>query len=212
MSRSSETVSALPRKVDRRQVVHGRCFIGGRGRKPDGDGLDAIDHHCAALQVDSTATQVLYPYRRLPPCSVSLKAARAWISPKFFRSSTCGLIIDQPDARYGRTREASRDPTILRRLVWRRAGHAAAPREKLLPEAELRLRARTLNEHIDSVSLYAGEEGEKQHLITELKDVLRIMRQIVGTHHTAYVHHSGLRLVHNHCPHSDRRSDILGAI
>ena len=143
---------------------------------------------------------------------MSLKAARAWISPKFFRSSTCGLIIDQPDARYGRTREASRDPTILRRLVWRRAGHAAAPREKLLPEAELRLRARTLNEHIDSVSLYGGEEGEKQHLITELNDILRIMRQIVGTHHTAYVHHSGLRLVHNHCPHSDRRSDILGAI
>jgi ABC transporter transmembrane region 2 len=111
---------------------------------------------------------------------VSLKAARAWISPKFFRSSTCGLIIDQPDARYGRTREASRDPTILRRLVWRRAGHAAAPRDKLLPEAELRLRARTLNEHIDSVSLYGGEEGEKQHLNTELNDILRIMWRIVG--------------------------------
>ena len=47
-------------------------------------------------------------------------------------------------------------------------------------EAELRFALVRLNEHIDSVSLYGGEEGEKQHLITELKDVLRIMWRIVG--------------------------------
>ncbi|MBV8377875.1 MAG: ABC transporter ATP-binding protein/permease [Verrucomicrobia bacterium] len=47
-------------------------------------------------------------------------------------------------------------------------------------EAELRFALVHLNEHIDSVSLYDGEEGEKQHLITELKDVLGTMWQIVG--------------------------------
>ena len=35
-------------------------------------------------------------------------------------------------------------------------------------EAELRFALVRLNEHIDSVLLYGGEEGEKQHLITEL--------------------------------------------
>jgi putative ATP-binding cassette transporter len=47
-------------------------------------------------------------------------------------------------------------------------------------EAELRFALVHLNEHIDSVSLYDGEEGEKQHLITELNAVLGIMWQIVG--------------------------------
>ncbi len=47
-------------------------------------------------------------------------------------------------------------------------------------EAELRFALVRLNEHIDSVSLYGGEEGEKQQLNTELKDVLRVMWQIVG--------------------------------
>jgi vitamin B12/bleomycin/antimicrobial peptide transport system ATP-binding/permease protein len=47
-------------------------------------------------------------------------------------------------------------------------------------EAELRFALVRLNEHIDSVLLYGGEEGEKQHLITELNDVLRIMWRIVG--------------------------------
>ena len=82
--------------------------------------------------------------------------------------------------------------------------------DRYAQEAELRFALVRLNEHIDSVSLYGGEEGEKQHLITELNDILRIMRQIVGTHHTAYVHHSGLRLVHNHCPHPDRRPGYFG--
>jgi putative ATP-binding cassette transporter len=47
-------------------------------------------------------------------------------------------------------------------------------------EAELRFALVRLNEHIDSVSLYDGEEREKQHLINEFKDVLRIMWRIVG--------------------------------
>ena len=187
MSRSSETVSALPRKVDRRQVVHGRCFIGGRGRKPDGDGLDAIDHHCAALQVDSTATQVLYPYRRLPPCSVSLKAARAWISPKFFRSSTCGLIIDQPDARYGRTREASRDRTIL--LGWFGGGPATPPRRGKSsyrrPNCDFAL-VRSTSTLIACRSMPA-KRVRSNTLLPSSRMFSAPWRQIVGTHHTAYV-------------------------
>jgi vitamin B12/bleomycin/antimicrobial peptide transport system ATP-binding/permease protein len=47
-------------------------------------------------------------------------------------------------------------------------------------EAELRFALVHVNEHIDSVSLYGGEEGEKQHLTGELKNVLRIMWQIVN--------------------------------
>jgi vitamin B12/bleomycin/antimicrobial peptide transport system ATP-binding/permease protein len=47
-------------------------------------------------------------------------------------------------------------------------------------EAELRFALVRLNEHIDSVSLYGGEEGEKEHLLSELKDVLHTMWQIVG--------------------------------
>jgi vitamin B12/bleomycin/antimicrobial peptide transport system ATP-binding/permease protein len=47
-------------------------------------------------------------------------------------------------------------------------------------EAELRFALVRLNEHIDSVSLYGGEEGEKERLVSGLKDVLRIMWRIVG--------------------------------
>jgi putative ATP-binding cassette transporter len=47
-------------------------------------------------------------------------------------------------------------------------------------EAELRFALVRLNEHIASVSLYGGEEGEKQHLLTRLNDVLRVMWQIAG--------------------------------
>ncbi|MBV8416724.1 MAG: ABC transporter ATP-binding protein/permease [Verrucomicrobia bacterium] len=47
-------------------------------------------------------------------------------------------------------------------------------------EAELRFALVRLNEHIDSVSLYGGEQGEKEHLISELQDVLGIMWRIVG--------------------------------
>jgi vitamin B12/bleomycin/antimicrobial peptide transport system ATP-binding/permease protein len=36
-----------------------------------------------------------------------------------------------------------------------------------------------LNEHIDSVALYGGEENEKQRLTTTLEDVLHVMRRIV---------------------------------
>ena len=47
-------------------------------------------------------------------------------------------------------------------------------------EAELRFALVRLNEHIDSVSLYGGEDDEKQHLTSELKNALRIMWQIVS--------------------------------
>jgi vitamin B12/bleomycin/antimicrobial peptide transport system ATP-binding/permease protein len=40
-------------------------------------------------------------------------------------------------------------------------------------EAELRFALVHVNEHIDSVSLYGGEEDEKQHLLGELKTVLQ---------------------------------------
>jgi putative ATP-binding cassette transporter len=52
--------------------------------------------------------------------------------------------------------------------------------DRYAKEAELRFALVHLNEHIDSVSLYGGEEDEKQHIITELKDVLRTMWRIVG--------------------------------
>ena len=52
--------------------------------------------------------------------------------------------------------------------------------DRYAQEAELRFALVRLNEHIDSVSLYGGEEGEKQHLNTELNDILRIMWRIVG--------------------------------
>ena len=47
-------------------------------------------------------------------------------------------------------------------------------------EAELRFALVRLNEHIDSVSLYGGEDDEKQHLTSKLRNVLRIMWQIVN--------------------------------
>ena len=47
-------------------------------------------------------------------------------------------------------------------------------------EAELRFARVRLNEHIDSVSLHGGEEGEKGTPDTELKGVLRIMWRIVA--------------------------------
>ena len=37
--------------------------------------------------------------------------------------------------------------------------------DRYAQEAELRFALVRLNEHIDSVSLYGGEEGEKQHLV-----------------------------------------------
>jgi putative ATP-binding cassette transporter len=51
--------------------------------------------------------------------------------------------------------------------------------QRYAQEAELRFALVRLNEHIDSVALYGGEEDEKQRLATELEDVLRVMRQIV---------------------------------
>ncbi len=47
-------------------------------------------------------------------------------------------------------------------------------------EAELRFALVRLNEHIDAVSLYGGEEDEKQRLVTELENVLHVMRRIVN--------------------------------
>ena len=52
--------------------------------------------------------------------------------------------------------------------------------ERYAQEAELRFALVRLNEHIDSVALYGGEEDEKQRLITDLENVLRVMRRIVG--------------------------------
>jgi vitamin B12/bleomycin/antimicrobial peptide transport system ATP-binding/permease protein len=46
-------------------------------------------------------------------------------------------------------------------------------------EAELRYALVRLNEHVDTVALYNGEEDEKQHLITALGRVLRVMWRIV---------------------------------
>ena len=47
-------------------------------------------------------------------------------------------------------------------------------------EAELRYALVRLNEHVDSVALYGGEEDERRHLNDELGKVLRIMWQIVN--------------------------------
>jgi len=47
-------------------------------------------------------------------------------------------------------------------------------------EAELRYSLVRLNEHVDSVALYGGEEDERRHLNDELGKVLRIMWQIVN--------------------------------
>jgi putative ATP-binding cassette transporter len=47
-------------------------------------------------------------------------------------------------------------------------------------EAELRFALVHLNEHIDAVSLYGGEENEKQRLTANLNNVLRAMQRIVN--------------------------------
>jgi vitamin B12/bleomycin/antimicrobial peptide transport system ATP-binding/permease protein len=47
-------------------------------------------------------------------------------------------------------------------------------------EADLRFALVWLNEHIDSVALYGGEDDEKQRLTVALERVLRIMMRIVG--------------------------------
>jgi putative ATP-binding cassette transporter len=47
-------------------------------------------------------------------------------------------------------------------------------------EAELRYALVRLNEHIDTVAVYNGEQDEKEHLLTELGLVLRIMWRIVS--------------------------------
>jgi putative ATP-binding cassette transporter len=51
--------------------------------------------------------------------------------------------------------------------------------ERYAQEAELRFALVHLNEHIDNVALYGGEEDEKRHIITELRGVLRVMWRIV---------------------------------
>jgi vitamin B12/bleomycin/antimicrobial peptide transport system ATP-binding/permease protein len=52
--------------------------------------------------------------------------------------------------------------------------------ERYAQEAELRFALVRLNEHIDSVALYAGEGEEKQRLRAKLEDVLRVMRRIIS--------------------------------
>jgi vitamin B12/bleomycin/antimicrobial peptide transport system ATP-binding/permease protein len=52
--------------------------------------------------------------------------------------------------------------------------------DRYAQEAELRFALVRLNEHVDTVSLYGGEEDEERHLITELNQVLRVMWQIVN--------------------------------
>src|SRR5271169_5549017 len=52
--------------------------------------------------------------------------------------------------------------------------------ERYSREADLRFALVRLNEHADSVTLYGGEQDEKQRLTIELENVLRIMRRIVG--------------------------------
>jgi vitamin B12/bleomycin/antimicrobial peptide transport system ATP-binding/permease protein len=47
-------------------------------------------------------------------------------------------------------------------------------------EAEFRFDLVRLNEHIDSVTLYGGEEDEKRRLTAELNKVLVILRKLVG--------------------------------
>ena len=52
--------------------------------------------------------------------------------------------------------------------------------ERYAQEAELRFALVRLNEHVDTVALYGGEEDERQHLVVELNDVLRVMSRIVN--------------------------------
>ena len=52
--------------------------------------------------------------------------------------------------------------------------------ERYAQEAELRFALVRLNEHIDAVSLFGGEDDEKQRLTTQLENVLRAMWRIVN--------------------------------
>jgi len=52
--------------------------------------------------------------------------------------------------------------------------------ERYAREADLRFALVRLNEHTDSVTLFGGEQDEKQRLTIELDHVLRVMRRIVG--------------------------------
>ncbi|MBV9273142.1 MAG: ABC transporter ATP-binding protein/permease [Verrucomicrobia bacterium] len=52
--------------------------------------------------------------------------------------------------------------------------------DRYAQEAELRFALVWLNEHIDSVALYGGENDEKQRLSVALESVLRVMRKIIG--------------------------------
>ena len=52
--------------------------------------------------------------------------------------------------------------------------------ERYSQEAELRFALVRLNEHIDAVALYGGEEDENKRLASQLENVLRVMRQIVN--------------------------------
>jgi vitamin B12/bleomycin/antimicrobial peptide transport system ATP-binding/permease protein len=52
--------------------------------------------------------------------------------------------------------------------------------ERYAQEAELRFALVRLNEHVDNVALYGGEEDEKRLISTELRNVLRIMWRIVN--------------------------------
>ncbi len=51
--------------------------------------------------------------------------------------------------------------------------------ERYSREADLRFALVRLNEHSDSVTLFGGEQDEKQRLSIELKNVLEVMRRIV---------------------------------
>jgi len=51
--------------------------------------------------------------------------------------------------------------------------------QRYAQEAELRFALVRLNEHVDNVALYGGEEDEKRHIIIELRNVLHTMWQTV---------------------------------
>jgi len=52
--------------------------------------------------------------------------------------------------------------------------------QRYAQEAELRFALVRLNEHVDNVALYGGEEDEKRHIIIELRNVLHTMWRIVN--------------------------------
>jgi vitamin B12/bleomycin/antimicrobial peptide transport system ATP-binding/permease protein len=52
--------------------------------------------------------------------------------------------------------------------------------ERYAQEAELRFALVRLNEHIDNVALYGGEEDEKLHIVAQLRRVLQVMWQTVN--------------------------------